>query len=72
MREMRNVHGAESWLGNLKGRDHLGDLDIDGRVLQKCILKKSCKDVHWIKLAQNRDNCEHVNEPSGSQEVQNA
>jgi hypothetical protein len=27
-------------VGNLKGRDHLGDLGIDGRIILKWILKK--------------------------------
>jgi hypothetical protein len=27
------------WLENLIGRDHLGDLDIDGRIILKWILK---------------------------------
>jgi len=35
---MRNVY--EDQLGNLKGRDHLEDLDVDVSITLKCILKK--------------------------------
>jgi len=28
------------WWGNLRETDHLEDLDVDGRIILKCILKK--------------------------------
>jgi hypothetical protein len=28
------------WLANLEGRDHLEDLDIDGKIILECILGK--------------------------------
>jgi hypothetical protein len=31
---------AEYWSGNLKGRYHLEDLGIDGRIILECILGK--------------------------------
>jgi hypothetical protein len=44
---MRNVHTF--WLGNLRGRDYLEDLDVDGRVILKWILgEKGWKT--WVGL----------------------
>jgi hypothetical protein len=31
---------TKSYVKNLKGRDHMGDLDIDGSVILKWTLKK--------------------------------
>ena len=39
------------WRKNLKGRDHLEDLDVDGRIILKCILKKLFGCVDWIDLS---------------------
>jgi len=36
--ETRN--STKFWFGNLKGRDHLVDLDIDGRIILEWILGK--------------------------------
>jgi len=38
MGEMRNVYMV-LWRGDLKERDHLNDLGIDGRIILKGILK---------------------------------
>jgi hypothetical protein len=38
MGEMRNAHSI--LVGNLKGRDHLKDLDVDGRIILEWILGK--------------------------------
>jgi hypothetical protein len=35
-------------------RDHLEDLDVDGRIILKCILKELCGCVDWIDLVLNR------------------
>jgi hypothetical protein len=35
-------------------RDHLENLDVDGRIILKCILKELCGCVDWIDLALNR------------------
>jgi hypothetical protein len=45
------------WWGNLKGRDHLENLGVNGRMILKRILKKTVwYDVDWIDLAQDKDN----------------
>jgi hypothetical protein len=43
------------WLENLKGRDHLEDLCVDGRIILEWILGKiGYEGVGWIKLIQER------------------
>ena len=37
------------WWGNLKEGDHLGDSDLDGRIILKWVFRK------WIELARDRD-----------------
>jgi hypothetical protein len=37
----------EFYSGNTQGRDHLGDLGVDGSIILKCILKK-CYLGMWI------------------------
>jgi hypothetical protein len=43
------------WLEIHKGRDHLENLGIDGRIILKWILGKHFESVDWIHLAQDRD-----------------
>jgi hypothetical protein len=43
------------WLGDLRGGDHLGDPDVDGRIILKWVLKKWDGKMDWIELAQDRD-----------------
>jgi len=43
------------WRGNLKERDFLTNLVVDGRIILKCILKKLVERA-WTDLARNRDN----------------
>jgi hypothetical protein len=33
---------SKLWLENLKGRDYLGGIDVDGRILLRSILNKVC------------------------------
>jgi hypothetical protein len=42
--------GLHRWLcwGNVKERNHLQDLDVDGRIILKCILKKQAGMV-WTE-----------------------
>jgi hypothetical protein len=48
----------EKCMGNLKGRDHLANLDVDVRMMMiitiKWILKIGRDDVDWINLAQDK------------------
>jgi hypothetical protein len=40
------------WSQNIKGRDHLEDVSIDGRKIFKQILEK--QGMSWINLTQDR------------------
>ena len=40
--------------GNLRKRDHLENLGVDGRIIQKWIFEKLDGGVDWISVAQNR------------------
>jgi len=42
---------AKFLLESLKRRDHLEDLDMDGRVILEWILEKQWEGVNWIHLA---------------------
>jgi hypothetical protein len=42
-------------VGNLRGRDHLEDLGVDGRILFKWVVKNWDGGMDWIYLAQDRD-----------------
>ena len=52
---MRGEVGAGFWWGNLKVRDHLGDLGVVGRIMLKWILKIWDKCMDWIDVADGRD-----------------
>jgi hypothetical protein len=44
------------WSENLKGRDHSGEVDEDGKDNISMHLKEiGCGDGDWIHLAQDRD-----------------
>jgi hypothetical protein len=43
-------------LENLKGRDHMEDLGVDGRITLY-LREIGLKGVNWIHLAQDRDQC---------------
>jgi len=46
------VHGRDCWQ-NLRERDHLENVGVDGRIRLKWILKKCYGGVDWIYLAQD-------------------
>jgi hypothetical protein len=50
---MYKMH-AKLYFGNLKGRDHLGKLGVDRRVILKLILKKDgvrmCTEFNWLGI----------------------
>jgi hypothetical protein len=43
------------WWEDLREGDHLGDPDVDGRIIFKWIFKKWDEGMYWIELAQDRD-----------------
>ena len=44
------------WWGNLRERDHLGDPDVDGRIILSWFFRKlDVGSLDWIYLAQDRD-----------------
>ena len=43
------------WWGYLWERDHLKDLDVDGRIILKWVHNKWDGGMDWIDLAQDRD-----------------
>jgi hypothetical protein len=50
---------TEFWSEDMKGKHHLGDLGVDGRIvglsIKMDIKEIGRKDVDWIYLAQYRD-----------------
>jgi len=44
------------WWGNLRERDHLEDLGVEGSIIIKMDLQEvGCGGMDWIELAQDRD-----------------
>jgi len=43
------------WWGNLRERDHLEDLGVDGRIILRRIFRKWDGGIGWIDLAQDRE-----------------
>jgi len=51
----REVHTG-FWWRNLRGKDHLGDRGVDGRIILRWILRKwGVGGMDWIELVQDRD-----------------
>jgi hypothetical protein len=49
MGETYGMH-AIFWLGNLKGRQHFDDINKNGRIMLKGVLKIVRKGMDWIHL----------------------
>jgi hypothetical protein len=39
---------------NLKGKDHMGDLGTEGRIVMMNSKERRCRGVGWVQLAQIR------------------
>ena len=52
--ETGEVHTGFWWV-NLRKREHLEDVGVDGRIILKRIFKKWDVGMDWIDLAHNRD-----------------
>jgi hypothetical protein len=39
----------------LKERKHYEDLDVDGRIILKCVLEKEDGGMDWIYLTEDKD-----------------
>jgi hypothetical protein len=47
---------TQSWSKTLKGKDHLGDLIVDGRAIFNCeLMEIGLEGVNWIHVTVNRD-----------------
>ena len=58
---------TEFWLGELRKRDHLKDLGIDGNLILKCsVMGRHGLDLSASGYGQVVGACECGNEPSGS------
>ena len=55
--EKRNASGV--WWGNLKGRNHLDDTNIDGGIILKKLVKRAGLDSAGIVQGQSPGICEH-------------
>jgi hypothetical protein len=38
-----------------EGKDHLRNLDVDGRIILKCVINKWDRGMDWVDLGQDRD-----------------
>jgi len=48
------------WRGNLKERDHLENLGVDGNIILMWIFRKWNGGMDWIHLAQDRERWQAV------------
>jgi hypothetical protein len=60
---------AGFWWGDLREGDHLGDPDVDGRIILKWIFKKwdgAWTGLSWLRIGTGGGSCKCGNETSGS------
>jgi hypothetical protein len=50
-------YAYRDWVANLRKRNNLKDLDLDGRIILKLIFKEWDGGIDWIDLALDRDRC---------------
>jgi hypothetical protein len=55
-----STYGGEERLiqgfgGDMRERDHLGDPDVDGRIILRYLQEVGCGGMDWIELVQDRD-----------------
>jgi hypothetical protein len=43
------------WWENLRGRDNLEDLRVDGRIILECVFEKRNEGLDWTDFVQERD-----------------
>jgi len=43
------------WWGNMRERDYLEYVGVDGRIVLNRIITKQGRGMNWIDVAQNRD-----------------
>jgi hypothetical protein len=43
------------WRENLRKRDNLEDLRVDGRIILECVFKKRNQGVDWTDFVQEKD-----------------
>ena len=43
------------WCGNLREREHLEDLGIDGKIILRWIFRKYDGGMYWVDPVQGRD-----------------
>ena len=46
---------VQVFVGIYEGKNHLGDRDIDGRIILRYLQEVGCGGMDWIDVAQERD-----------------
>jgi hypothetical protein len=54
MHGAREIHIRRFWCGNIKRREHLEDLGVDGRIMLEWVLEKwgwvACPRFTWLRM----------------------